>query len=92
MTYSYKPDTYFLHRDGGLYFTLHEGRDARDGSATVVYRHVWPFDPCVWTRVAEEWTEERFKAVPNHVAQALICTDRLAGQERVTANKVARKG
>jgi hypothetical protein len=91
MTYSYQPDTYFLHRDGGLYITLHEGRSAADGSATVVYRHVWPFEPCVWTRAASEWTEERFKAVPKHVARDMLETDRAECQARVKANKAARK-
>lgn len=92
MTYSYRPDTYFLHQDGGLYFTLYEGRSAADGTATVVYRHVWPFESCVWTRAAVEWTEERFKVIPKYVAHEMLMSDRALAQERITANKAVRKG
>lgn len=96
---SFKPDTYYIHRDGGCYKTIMLVRSATTGNDAVLYVHLWPFENGPWVRELVEWTTDRFREVSHdemlehmatfgeHVNEA-----RLAAQDKITQSRKARKG
>lgn len=57
---SYAPETYYVHKYGGIYKTLCLSTSAIDQSLWVIYRHVYPFEELVCHRPLEQWTSDRF--------------------------------
>ena len=89
----YEPDTYYLHKDGGLYFTLEQAKSTVDQADVVVYRHTFPFEPQVWVRPLVEWTADRFTKIPKFQAFDLLTKgDREKAKAEITAKRNARKG
>ncbi len=85
------PDNhYYRHIDGGLYRLLHNARHADDASEVIVYEHLWPFEPGIWVRRADEF-RQRFHAIDAGAYQAIVCADRISYQQQVTAAKAARR-
>lgn len=84
-------DNVVQHRDGGLYSILYRGTSTVDQSEHIVYVHLFPFDQKIWIRPLDEWTEDRFKALTQEEAEALLAKDREAFKAEITANKAARK-
>jgi Protein of unknown function (DUF1653) len=83
--------TTYRHTDGGYYRFVTLARNADDQSARVIYQHIWPFEPSVWDRAAEEWLT-RFKQVTQaEVDEACLLGNRDAAQKAVTEAKAARR-
>lgn len=57
---NYAPETYYVHKHGGIYKTICLSNSSIDQSQWVIYRHVYPFEEAVWHRPLAEWTEDRF--------------------------------
>lgn len=49
--------TIYLHKKGGVYRTLMEGRSTDTGAAVIVYEHLWPHERGVWVRDLAEFHE-----------------------------------
>ncbi len=82
---------HYRHTDGGFYEVKGMARDSRDGSAVVLYDHVWPFEAGLWTRPLEEWAS-RFTPVTAETVAAARRGDRAALQASISAARLARKG
>ena len=86
-------DQFYMHRDGGIYVTLHVSSSTVDQSQHVVYRHVFPFEVKIWHRPIEEWDENRFTKITKLKAHTIMTSNNaLDYQAVVKANKSARKG
>lgn len=81
----------FRHNDGGLYQFLDNGRDSRDGSPVVIYKHLWPFEQGMWSRPQAEWAS-RFTPISEAEVLTAMQGDRVALQQSITASRNARKG
>jgi hypothetical protein len=54
----------YRHKKGGVYRKLYEGRHADDGSAVVIYEHLWPHERGIWVRNKAEFEEPgRFERI-----------------------------
>ena len=80
-------DRYYLHKYGGLYFTLYIAEDTATKDAVVVYRHVYPFESKVYVRPVAEWAD-RFTPIPNYKAhEIMLDVDRVELQAQIKARK-----
>lgn len=54
----------YRHKKGGVYRKIGEGRHADDGSAVVIYEHLWPHERGLWVRDKAEFEEPgRFERI-----------------------------
>jgi hypothetical protein len=81
---------FYLHQDGGVYRIMTLAKNAEDQSLSVVYAHVWPFNPSVWHRPLHEWAS-RFTLLEDDEAQKRISQDPEAGKLQVIAAKAKRR-
>ncbi len=56
-------NSFYLHKDGGLYKTLYIAASTVNLSEHVIYKHIYPFENAIWSRPIEEWTDDRFRAL-----------------------------
>jgi hypothetical protein len=54
---------YYQHRYGGLYRFQCTAKSTVDKSDMIVYEHLYPFEPELWVRSAEEFYDGRFKEI-----------------------------
>lgn len=88
---SLQTDThYYRHVDGGLYRLLHRARHADDTSEVIVYEHLWPFEPGVWVRNAEEF-RMRFFPIGAEECRQIMTRERAEYQAQVLAAKAQRR-
>lgn len=81
---------YYRHVDGGIYRLLHCARHADDTSEVIVYEHLWPFEPGVWVRNAEEF-RMRFFSISAEECRQIMSEERAAYQALVLAAKAHRR-
>lgn len=93
MTNTVQFQKYYLHQDGGLYYTEHKATLTTDGvSDVVVYYHIFPFETKRWARPIEEWTPERFKMLTSgEEVTEILNQDREQYQKMVAERKTKRK-
>lgn len=58
-------DQFYLHKKGGLYWKLFEGKLTDDASDVIIYKHVYPHEVGVWVRNKAEFEDGRFRRVYN---------------------------
>lgn len=82
---------FYKHTDGGYYFVSELGRDSKDGTAVVIYKHVWPFEEETWTRPLDQWAS-RFSLISREQLEAIMrVNSREEAQAIITTAKTHRK-
>jgi hypothetical protein len=78
---TYQPDTYFVHKYGGIYQT--SSRLSRDDGRReiVTYTHIYPFEANLYSRLHSEWTDDRFRP---------ITTEQMGGYIALNPRKVTQ--
>lgn len=84
-------ETFYQHKDGGLYYTVEVSSSSVDQSRWVVYYHIFPFEQKMWHRPIDEWTPDRFKKVTALEVKEIVSQDQDKFAAQVTENKKARK-
>lgn len=77
----------FIHTDGGYYRFYSLAKSTQDQSPQVIYEHVWPFEPSVWSRPLDEWNS-RFTKVESTTQ---VFPERERYQELVSQRRAKRK-
>lgn len=84
--------TIYRHRYGGIYQLEGVAKSSEDPTVLrVVYSHVYPFDPDMWTRPFEEFTDGRFQEIDEAVLEATLAIDVDAYKKLIAANKAMAK-
>ena len=80
----------FIHTDGGYYRFYALAKSTQDQSPQVIYEHVWPFEPGVWSRPLDEWNS-RFTKVEDSKDSKFWEANRKGYQELVSQRRAKRK-
>ncbi|WP_137939369.1 DUF1653 domain-containing protein [Chitinivorax sp. B] len=81
---------FYRHIDGGLYRFITHARHADDAGEVIVYEHLWPFEPGIWVRKADEFMS-RFTPIQEADVNIAMQGDRQQAQQAVNIAKTARR-
>ena len=85
---TFQPDTYFIHKYGGIYLTEPELRHDDQQRPLVAYTHIYPFKAMFYTRPLTEWTDETFRPISTEQMGAYIARNpRSAMQQLIGIQK-----
>lgn len=89
-----KPNTYYQHRYGGVYFLTEDylSESTVDNSKHVVYLHFFPYEKKIWHRPVSEFIDGRFRELTYNELESIVSNDREEFKAQIAANKAAAKG
>ncbi len=56
-------DQFYLHKKGGLYWKMFEGKLTDNESDVIIYKHIYPHEVGIWVRDKKEFEDGRFRRV-----------------------------
>lgn len=79
----------YQHRYGGFYLKIGVALDTQTSQEVVIYKHLWPFEPKLFTRPLDQFNDPlRFKKVTFQKFKQASSTDRLVFQKAIEENKL----